>query len=71
MREAWTPILTTTVGRVEVWYDIQDVGEPLVLIGGFGIRHEQFHLATSWLAQHFTVLNRNWRGAGHCDRAFL
>ena len=49
-------------------YEIQGRGEPVVLIGGFGILHEQFHLVTPLLAQHFTVLNWNWRGAGHSDR---
>jgi hypothetical protein len=44
---------TATSGRVELWYDIQGEGEPLVLTGGFGILHEQFHLVTPILAKHF------------------
>jgi len=62
-------MLTTTADRVELWYDLQGAGDPLVLTGGFGILHEQFHRVTPLLAQRFTVLNWNWRGAGHSDRA--
>lgn len=56
-------------GGIELWYDVQGEGEPLVLSGGFGLLHEQFHRVTPLLAREFKVVNWNWRGAGNSDRA--
>lgn len=55
-------------GNLDIWYEVTGQGDPVALIGGFGILHEQFHLATPILAKHFKVINWHYRGAGNSDR---
>lgn len=55
---------------VELWYDARGSGEPLVLIGGFGLLDDQFIHVTDRLADHFKVINWHYRGCGLSDRAF-
>jgi pimeloyl-ACP methyl ester carboxylesterase len=54
----------------KLWYEVQGDGEPIVLTGGFGILHQQFHKVTPLLAAKYKVLNWNWRGAGASDRTY-
>jgi len=61
-------VKTVTQDGVELWYDIQGDGEPLVLTGGFGLLHDQFAHVTSILAEEYQVVNWNWRGSGESER---
>lgn len=54
---------------IELWYDVQGEGEPLILTGGWGFCHDQFEFVTPILAEDFTVVNWNWRGVGNSDRS--
>jgi len=54
-----------------IWYETQGEGQPIVLTGGFGLLHDQFERVTPLLAQHFRVINWDWRGAGRSDRRLV
>lgn len=55
---------------VDLWYDIKGSGQPLVLSGGFGLLHNQWDYVRDMLAEHFQVIDWNYRGAGNSDRAW-
>ncbi|MBC6428165.1 MAG: alpha/beta fold hydrolase [Cellvibrionales bacterium] len=55
---------------VNLWYEIKGQGQPLVLSGGFGLLHNQWDFVTDLLAQHYQVINWNYRGSGQSDRAW-
>jgi pimeloyl-ACP methyl ester carboxylesterase len=54
----------------EIWYEVSGTGEPLVLTGGFGLLHNQWDFVRDALAEHFQVIDWNYRGAGRSDRAW-
>src|SRR5581483_1316834 len=56
------------VNGVELWYDVQGEGEPVVQIHGAGFGHFNFAPATPELAKHFKVVDYDMRGYGQSDR---
>ncbi len=50
--------------NIEISYDLCGSGEPLVLIGGFGMTKEFWSLQVQALSPHFKVLTFDNRGAG-------
>jgi pimeloyl-ACP methyl ester carboxylesterase len=50
-----------------VWYETSGHGEPLALIGGFGIVQNQFDRARPYLDPHFTSVHWSFRGTGLSD----
>ena len=54
---------------VKLWYDLNGVGEPLVVTGGFGLLHDQFAHVRELLTPHLQVIDWNYRGAGRCQIA--
>ena len=51
-----------------LWYDVQGSGEPLTLIGGFALLHDQFEICLPNLHKHgYKTINWNYRGSGHSD----
>ena len=55
---------------IELWYDINGSGEPLVVTGGFGLLHDQFAKVRDFLTPHLQVIDWNYRGAGLSDRSW-
>jgi len=53
----------------ELWFEATGSGSPILLSGGFGLVDSQFERVTPLLAEHFRVINWNWRGVGRSDRA--
>lgn len=52
----------------KLWYDVQGSGEPLTLIGGFALLHDQFERCLPDLHGHgYQTINWNYRGSGHSD----
>ena len=52
----------------KLWYDVQGTGEPLTLIGGFALLHDQFELCLPNLHEHgYQTINWNYRGSGKSD----
>jgi pimeloyl-ACP methyl ester carboxylesterase len=56
------------VNGVELWYDVQGEGEPVVQIHGAGFGHFNFAPATPELAKHFKVVDYDMRGYGQSDK---
>ena len=51
-----------------LWYDVQGSGEPLTLIGGFALLHDQFEICLPNLHKYgYKTVNWNYRGSGHSD----
>ena len=51
-----------------LWYEVQGEGEPLTLIGGFALLHDQFEICLPNLHRHgYQTINWNYRGSGHSD----
>jgi len=61
---------TVSDGSVELWYEIRGggPGPAVVLTGGFGLLHDQFHAVVDRLAESRTVVNWNYRGSGRSTR---
>lgn len=55
---------------VSLWYEVTGSGRPIVLSGGFGLLHNQWDAVRPLLAEHFQVIDWNYRGAGRSDRAW-
>ena len=53
---------------IKLWYDVQGVGDPLTLIGGFALLHNQYDFCNQQLldAGH-QVIHWNYRGSGNSD----
>jgi 3-oxoadipate enol-lactonase len=56
------------INGVELWYDINGEGEPVVQIHGAGFGHFNFGPATPELAKHFKVIDYDQRGYGQSDQ---
>ncbi|MGR9092321.1 MAG: alpha/beta fold hydrolase [Gammaproteobacteria bacterium] len=52
-----------------LWYDVHGSGEPPVPSAGFGPLHNQWDFVRDTLAEHYQVIDWNYRGAGRSDRA--
>lgn len=52
------------IGNIELAYNIRGEGEPLVLIGGFGMVKEMWEQQASGLADQFRVITFDNRGIG-------
>jgi len=52
-----------------IWYDVVGDGEPLALIGGSSLVHNQWDFMLPILQDHFKVILYDQRGAGLSDRS--
>ena len=51
-----------------IWYEINGSGEPIVLIGGFALLHDQFEFAIPFIHKlGYSTINWNYRGSGKSD----
>ena len=55
-------------GEIEIHYEIQGTGEPLVLISGLGYDLWMWHKMVPGLAEHFQVIAFDSRGVGETDK---
>lgn len=62
------PYVTASDGK-NIWYDVVGNGEPLVLIGGSSLVHNQWDFMLPILQDHFKVILYDQRGAGFSDRS--
>jgi pimeloyl-ACP methyl ester carboxylesterase len=53
---------------IEIYYEIQGEGQPLVLISGIGYTQWQWHLMVPLLASHFRVITFDNRSVGQTDK---
>ncbi|MBI5966047.1 MAG: alpha/beta fold hydrolase [Chloroflexi bacterium] len=53
---------------IELYYEIQGAGQPLVLISGLGYPLWQWHKMVPFLAEHFQVITFDNRGVGQSDK---
>lgn len=53
---------------IEIYYEIQGAGAPLVLISGLGYSLWQWHRMVPFLAEHFQVITFDNRGVGQSDK---
>jgi pimeloyl-ACP methyl ester carboxylesterase len=60
--------ITNSEGK-KVWYDLVGKGDPLVLIGGSSLVHNQWDFLVPILRDHFQVVLYDQRGAGLSDRS--
>ncbi len=52
-----------------IWYEVTGAGEPIALVGGFALQHDQFEFCTDALAAcGYQVVNWDHRGAGRSQR---
>lgn len=58
----------TKVNEIEMYYEVQGEGTPLVLISGLGYPLWQWHLMVPFLEKHFQVITLDNRGAGKTDK---
>lgn len=65
---------TVSDGPVDLWYEVRgpdpgvSPGPAVVLTGGFGLLHDQFHTVVDTLAERHTVVNWHYRGCGRSTR---
>ncbi|MDX2143400.1 MAG: alpha/beta hydrolase [Rhodospirillaceae bacterium] len=67
--------IASTTGMVDdngvpLWFQTTGRGEPLVLTGGFGLLHDQWHYIRPILAKNYTVIDWHYRGNGLSDRSW-
>ena len=61
------PYVRSSDGK-QVWYDVSGKGEPLVLIGGSSLVHNQWDFILPILRDHFQIILYDQRGAGLSDK---
>jgi pimeloyl-ACP methyl ester carboxylesterase len=61
---------TVADNGVDLWFQTTGQGEPLVMTGGFGLLHDQWHYIRPILAQSYTVIDWHYRGNGLADRSW-
>lgn len=54
--------------NIELYYEMQGSGAPLILISGLGYSSWQWHKMVPFLAEHFQVLTFDNRGVGQSDK---
>jgi len=59
---------TVRVSDVTLYYEVSGTGPPLVLIPGLASDVSEWHAITDPLAEHFTVVALDNRGAGRSDK---
>lgn len=59
---------TTHVNDIDIYYELQGEGEPLVFIVGLGTDISEWERIVGGLAQHYHVLAADNRGAGRTDK---
>jgi 3-oxoadipate enol-lactonase len=52
---------------VNLWYEIQGKGDPITLIGGYGLVHNQWDFVNDYLVKHHQIVHWNYRGVGNSD----
>jgi pimeloyl-ACP methyl ester carboxylesterase len=55
----------TNHNGVELWYEVKGRGDPLVLIGGFALVHDQFAFCDEALQKKFRTVHWNYQGVGN------
>ena len=58
----------TTANGIELNYEMQGSGAPLILISGLGYSNWQWHKMVPFLAEHFQVITFDNRGVGLSDK---
>ena len=53
---------------LKIWYDVMGEGEPLVLIGGSSLVHNQWDFMVPLLRDRFKIVLYDQRGAGLSER---
>lgn len=61
------PHISTPDG-LKIWYDVMGEGEPLILIGGSSLVHNQWDFMAPLLRDRFKIVLYDQRGAGLSDR---
>lgn len=56
------------VNEIEIYYEMQGSGAPLILISGLGYSSWQWHKMVPFLAEHFQVITFDNRGVGQSDK---
>ena len=54
--------------NIELYYEMQGSGAPLILISGLGYSNWQWHKMVPFLAEHFQVITFDNRGVGLSDK---
>lgn len=57
-----------SINGIQIDYDVHGSGDALVLISGLGYDKWQWHMMVPGLAEHFTVITLDNRGAGDSDK---
>lgn len=57
-----------SINGIQINYDVHGSGDALVLISGLGYDKWQWHMMVPGLAEHFTVITLDNRGAGDSDK---
>ena len=56
------------VNGINIWYEENGAGDPVIQLHGSGFGHQNFAAATPRLAKHFRVIDFDLRGYGQSDQ---